>query len=79
VCSSAAVLCGSAAVGGSALCAAVRTAVCGCVQQCVRQCAVMRLVECGSAVVRVWQCGSVRQCGSGWQCAVCSSARGNVW
>jgi hypothetical protein len=76
VCGSAAMY-GSAAVGGSALCAAMCAAVCDSVWQCARQCAAVRLVVCSSAAVPVWQCSSVLHCGSGWQCAVCDSARGS--
>jgi hypothetical protein len=49
--------------------------------QSTQQRAAVHLVVCsvcGSAAVRVWQCGSVRQCGSGWQRAVYGSARSSV-
>jgi hypothetical protein len=92
MCSSAAV-CDSAAVRGSALCAAVRAAVCGYVRQCsvcgsVRQCAklsaAVRQCVCGSATV----CGSVALGGSARgsvrqyvavRLAICGNAPGRVW
>jgi hypothetical protein len=63
------VMCGSAAVGGSALCAAVWSAVCGSVQQCVRQCAAVRAAVCGSAHDSVHAVRTI----------VCCSALGSIW
>ena len=62
----------------------MRTVVCAKCAQCAGQCAAVRAAVCGSAAVRVWQCGSVRQCGSVWQCArQCAAVRaavcGSVW
>jgi hypothetical protein len=77
-----------AAVCGSALCAAVRAAVCGIMWLCVA----VRLIVCGNArssvrAVRTTLYGSAL--GSIWQCAVvcgcpavrpvCGSALGSVW
>jgi hypothetical protein len=78
-------VCGSAAVGGSALrqCArqcvgaVVHVAVCGSTLQCVRQCAAV--LQC--ATVRYWQCMEVRAVVLWCGCAavlVCGSARSCV-
>jgi hypothetical protein len=66
-----------------ALCESVSAAVCGSVWQCTLQRVAVRLVVCGNAVVRVWQCGSLRQSaavGGSAQCAaVCAAVCGSVW
>jgi hypothetical protein len=40
----------------------MRTVVCAQCAQCTQQCVAVCLEVCDSAAVRVWQCGSVRQC-----------------